>query len=166
MSRVDPIRLAEELVPPGPLREFSRRFASQADCQAFLFAVRYPTGFVCPRCAVARGWPLRGHRLIECANGHKVSLTAGTVLHSTRQDLLTWFHAAFLISTFTPLACPRCSSSGSSACAATRPHSRCCTGFAPCSWCRVARVCMARSRSMRRSLVGKTVIGTGAAATR
>lgn len=102
MAKVDPIRLAEELVPPGSLREFTRRFRSEADCEAFLFAVRYPTGFVCPRCAVERGWPLRGHRLIECANGHKVSLTAGTVLHGTRQDLLTWFHGAFLISTLTP----------------------------------------------------------------
>ncbi len=33
-----------------------------------------------------------GKRLFECANGHKVSLTAGTILHGTHQDLLTWFY--------------------------------------------------------------------------
>ena len=43
-----------------------------------------------------------GKRLIECANGHKVSLTAGTVLHGSRQDLITWFHAVLFISTLTP----------------------------------------------------------------
>jgi transposase-like protein len=102
MRRPDPIRLAAELKPPASLREFARRFASEADCEAFLFAVRYPEGFVCPRCGVERGWSLDGHRLIECPNGHKVSLTAGTILHRTRQSLLTWFHGAYLISTLTP----------------------------------------------------------------
>lgn len=102
MSGVDPIRLARELKPPASLRAFEKRFASEAACEEFLAAVRYAEGFVCPRCGVGRGWSLNGHRLIECANGHKVSLTAGTMLHGTRQDLLTWFHAAFLVSTLTP----------------------------------------------------------------
>lgn len=102
MPRPDPIQLAEALKPPASLREFRRRFVTEANCEEFLFAVRYPAGFVCPRCGVARGWPLRGSRLIECANGHKVSLTAGTILHRTRQDLLTWFHAAYRVSTLTP----------------------------------------------------------------
>jgi transposase-like protein len=102
MVRADPIALADSLGPPDSLREFTRRFASEADCEKFLFSVRYPRGFACPRCGVARGWALDGERLIECVAGHKVSLTAGTVLHRTRQDLLTWFHGAYLISTLTP----------------------------------------------------------------
>lgn len=102
MSLPDPIKLAKALNPPKSLRQFTRRFSTEADCEEFLFRVRYPNGFVCPRCAVERGWPLADKRLIECANGHKVSLTAGTVFHGTRQDLLTWFHAVFFISTLTP----------------------------------------------------------------
>lgn len=102
MSGFDPIQLAERLKPPSSLREFRRRFATEANCEEFLFAVRYPQGFVCPRCGIARGWRLHGTRLIECGNGHKVSLTAGTILHRTRQDLVTWFHAAYLVSTLTP----------------------------------------------------------------
>lgn len=102
MSPSDPVRLARALKPPKSLREFERRFATEADCEEFLFAIRYPEGFACPTCGVGRGWPLDGKRLIECSNGHKVSLTSGTVLHRTRQDLLTWFHAAYLISTLTP----------------------------------------------------------------
>jgi transposase-like protein len=102
MLHSDPVQLARTLKPPQSLREFNRRFATEAHCEEFLFAVRYPNGFVCPTCGVDRGWPLDGKRLIECSNGHKLSLTSGTVLHRTRQDLLTWFHAAYLMSTLTP----------------------------------------------------------------
>jgi transposase-like protein len=102
MPLSDPMQLARVLNPPNSLREFSLRFATEAACEEFLFSLRHPKGFICPRCGIERGWPLDGKRLIECANGHKVSLTAGTVLHRTRQDLVTWFHAAYLVSTLTP----------------------------------------------------------------
>jgi len=102
MLSPDPIRMTTALRPPESLRELRARFATEADCEKFLFRVRFPQGFVCPRCAEPRGWPLQVRRLIECANGHKVSLTAGTILHGTRQDLSTWFHAAYLVSTLTP----------------------------------------------------------------
>lgn len=87
---------------PRSLREFARRFGTEAACEAFLFALRYPEGFVCPRCSARRGWPIRHRRVVECPRGHQISLTAGTVLHRTRQDLVTWFHAAYLVSTLTP----------------------------------------------------------------
>ena len=102
MPRVNPIRLARDVDPPGSLNEFTRRFRTEQDCERFLFSVRYPQGFICPRCGVSRGWALDGQRLYECSSGHKVSLTAGTILHRTRQSLLTWFHAAYLLSTLTP----------------------------------------------------------------
>ena len=102
MTKADPIALARVLEPPASLREFTRRFASEANCEDFLFAVRYPEGFVCPRCGERRGWRLSSRHLIECANGHKTSLTAGTIMHRTRQDLMTWFQAAHLIATLTP----------------------------------------------------------------
>lgn len=98
----DPIILARQLNPPKSLFEFEARFRTEADCEEFLFQVRYPEGFVCPRCGSSRGWPLRGSRLTECASGHKVSLTAGTVFHGTHQDLRTWFQAVFFMVTLTP----------------------------------------------------------------
>jgi hypothetical protein len=102
MSSVDPIGLTRALRPPESLRELQKRFATEVDCEDFLFRVRFPQGFSCPHGAEQRGWPLQGHRLIECANGHKVSLTAGTILHGTRQELSTWLHATYLVSTLTP----------------------------------------------------------------
>lgn len=91
MSLPDTIILARQLRPPGSLTEFGARFRTEADCEAFLFQVRYPDGFVCPRCGSSRGWPLRGSRL-----------TAGTVLHGTRKDLKSWFLAVFFMVTLTP----------------------------------------------------------------
>jgi len=102
MPRPDPIQLAKALGPPGSWADFAQRFRSETDCERFLYAVRYPGGFRCPRCGESRGWPLDGQRLVECPNGHKLSLTAGTALHGTRQSLLIWFHGAYLISTLTP----------------------------------------------------------------
>jgi hypothetical protein len=102
MSLPDPIKLAQALNPPKSLRDFSRRFRAESDCENFLFRVRYPNGFVCPSCGVMQGWALKDNRLMECSSGHKISLTSGTAFHGTRQDLLTWFHAIFLISTLTP----------------------------------------------------------------
>lgn len=102
MALPNPIILARQLNPPKSFTEFEKRFGTETDCEEFLFRVRYPDGFVCPRCGSSRGWSLRGGRLTECANGHKVSLTAGTVLHGTRQDLKTWFQAVFFMTTLTP----------------------------------------------------------------
>jgi transposase-like protein len=98
----DPIKLARLLRPPKSLTEFEARFRTEADCEEFIFLVRYPDGFVCPSCGSPRGWSLRGSRLTECVNGHKVSLTAGTVLHGTHQDLKTWLQAVFFMVTLTP----------------------------------------------------------------
>jgi transposase-like protein len=102
MSNPELIRLTRELRPPASLRAFKERFSSESDCEDFLFRVRYPRGFVCPRCGSERGWRLGDGRMMECHHGHKISLTAGTILHRTRQDLSTWFHAAYLVSTLTP----------------------------------------------------------------
>lgn len=88
--------------PPEILTDFARRFLSEEACAEYLYSVRYPDGFVCPTCNVRRGWFLAGKRLIECANGHQTSLTAGTIMHGTKQDLVTWFFAAYLMTTLTP----------------------------------------------------------------
>ena len=39
---------------------------------------------------------------MACGNGHQTSVTAGTMMHRTKQPLLTWFYGAFLVSTLTP----------------------------------------------------------------
>lgn len=88
--------------PPFPttLRQFQLEYATEEACQKYLAQCRWPEGFVCPRCAHHRGYPLAGGRRWECAAcGHQVSLTSGTVLHNTKTPLNLWFWAAYLITT-------------------------------------------------------------------
>ena len=87
---------------PRSLLEFQRLFASEAQCADYLHHLRWPDGFVCPRCGCPTGYPLATRHVIECRNGHQVSLTAGTGLHRSKLPLTVWFYAAYLVSTLTP----------------------------------------------------------------
>ena len=87
---------------PRSLLEFQQLFTSEDQCTAYLHNLRWPTGFVCPKCGSRTGYPLTTRRVTECRNGHQVSLTAGTGLHRSRIPLTLWFHAAYLVSTLTP----------------------------------------------------------------
>ena len=81
--------------------EFFSRYGSEEQCAAALKALRWPQGFQCPRCAVAEHYVVgHGARTLYQCRGcrHQTSLTAGTLLDSTKLPLRTWFLAIFLIS--------------------------------------------------------------------
>ncbi len=83
--------------------EFQQRFASEEDCREYLFASRWPDGFLCPACGARGVGGETGRHLWICtACGRQTSITAGTVMHKTRLSLRTWFWAAYLVSTFHP----------------------------------------------------------------
>lgn len=88
---------------PRTLSEFQRRFATEEQCWRYLVACRWPDGYRCPRCAHAGAYELDGRGLLQCRScRHQASVTAGTVLHRTRQPLQLWFSAAYLVTTHTP----------------------------------------------------------------
>ena len=89
---------------PRTIVEFQRHFPDDQACTEYLFASRWPEGFVCPRCGNELAWPVAKRRLVwECAACHRQrSVTAGTVLHKTHTPLHLWFWAAYLMSTPTP----------------------------------------------------------------
>lgn len=78
---------------------FEARFPDEAACAAYLFARRWPQGFVCPACGGAKGWALTGKRFTwECAAcGRQSSVTAGTVMHRSHLPLRSWFMAAHIV---------------------------------------------------------------------
>jgi len=83
--------------------EFQERFATEEACREFLFASRWPEGFVCPGCGSGRaGGQTRRHLWVCTRCGHQSSVTAGTVMHATRTPLRTWFWAAYLVATHHP----------------------------------------------------------------
>lgn len=82
---------------PRTLLEFERRFASEEACREYLFTLRWPDGFVCPRCAEGKGW-LTKRGLIMCGScGLQTSVTAGTIFQDTRKPLALWFRGIWLV---------------------------------------------------------------------
>lgn len=82
---------------PRTLLEFERRFASEEACREYLFRLRWPDGFVCPRCADRKGW-LTKRGLITCAAcGLQTSVTAGTIFQDTHKPLVMWFRGIWLV---------------------------------------------------------------------
>ena len=63
----------------------------------YLEWLRWPDGFVCPRCGTAGGWRTDdgGFWCEPCRR--RVSVTAGTIFHGTRTPLTIWFAAAWYV---------------------------------------------------------------------
>src|SRR3954467_13459870 len=86
---------------PHSLIEFQSRFPDEAACVGYLFAARWPKGFVCPACGTGKAWPLQTtYGTWECARcGKQTSVTAGTIMHHSKLPLILGFWAAYLKST-------------------------------------------------------------------
>lgn len=77
---------------PKDFQEFLAQFRNEDDCWNYIFDIRWPNGFVCPKCANSQYW-LTEHKLIHCSQcGTQTSVTGGTIFHGTRKPLLLWFH--------------------------------------------------------------------------
>ena len=83
---------------PATLAEFQARFCDETKCAEYLERWRWPSGFVCPQCGGRDAWRLTRRRLLQCRScRHQSSITAGTVMHRSKQPLTTWFWAIFLV---------------------------------------------------------------------
>jgi transposase-like protein len=78
---------------PKSLPEFEERFKTEVSCLAYLVALRWPDGFVCPNCGGKAAW-LTVRNLFHCRGcGRQISVTAGTMFHGARKPLTLWFRA-------------------------------------------------------------------------
>src|SRR5271155_872141 len=78
---------------PRTLLELERQFATEEQCRAYLTRLRWPHGFICPRCGGQKGWPARGGRLVCASCQHPTTVTAGTVLQDSHLPLRLWLRA-------------------------------------------------------------------------
>jgi hypothetical protein len=84
---------------PITMIEFMHQFADDDACRAYLKKMRWPDGFVCPRCQGTSASYLVTRRLHQCRTcRHQVSVTAGTIFHATQTSLQKWFLAIFFVS--------------------------------------------------------------------
>jgi ISXO2-like transposase domain/Transposase zinc-ribbon domain len=82
---------------PKTILELERRFATEESCREYLFQLRWPNGFICPRCRGGSAWPASRGRLVCRACRHQTSVTAGTVFQDTRKPLTLWFRAIWYV---------------------------------------------------------------------
>ena len=84
-----------------PLAEFFQRYGTEEQCAVALAALRWPAGFRCPICSSDAHYVVSHgtRKLFQCRGcRHQASLTAGTIMDSTKLPLRTWFLAIYLIS--------------------------------------------------------------------
>lgn len=78
---------------PKTLLEFETRFSTEESCRDYLYQLRWPSGFSCPRCGYDKAWPV-SRDWFQCAGcDHKVSVISGTIFHGTHKSLMLWFRA-------------------------------------------------------------------------
>ena len=75
--------------------ELEDRFPTDEDCLAYLAKLRWPAGFVCPRCHATSGWQASRGRWICQACRHQASVLAGTIFQDTHKPLRLWFRAVW-----------------------------------------------------------------------
>lgn len=81
---------------PTTLPEFEKRFSTDEACREYLYRLKWPDGFICPRCGNIEFWWTSKSKLHCTACGHQASVTVGTVLENTKKPLTLWFMAIFL----------------------------------------------------------------------
>jgi len=82
---------------PRTLVELEARFSTEEGCREYLFRLRWPNGFRCPRCSGRKAWPVR-KILYQCSIcGYQTSVIAGTIFEGTRKPLAIWFRAIWWV---------------------------------------------------------------------
>jgi transposase-like protein len=82
---------------PPTLMELEQRLSTEQACRDYLFSLRWPEGFVCPRCGGREVWPMK-RALRQCAAcRYQASVTAGTIFQDSRVPLTLWFRAMWLV---------------------------------------------------------------------
>jgi transposase-like protein len=77
--------------------DFAMRFDTEDKCREHFFQLRFPHGFVCPKCGGSSCGQIRTRGLYQCKTCRKqISATSGTVFHGTHVSLRIWIWAIYL----------------------------------------------------------------------
>ncbi len=82
---------------PKTILEFEQQFSTEEACQEYLHHLRWPEGFVCPRCGYQKAWSM-GRQQLWCKHCNlQVSVKSGTIFQGSRIPLCIWFRAIWHI---------------------------------------------------------------------
>ena len=79
--------------------EFDMRFSNPSACYDYLFSLKWPDGFVCKKCGDKSYWISKKHLYICTTCEHQHSLTAGTIMDSSKKPITYWFKAMWWFTT-------------------------------------------------------------------
>ena len=80
------------------LPEFLAQYASEDQCRTALFKLRWPKGYVCPKCGHTAYSEIHDRQLYQCrACRFQASLIQGTIFSATKLPLTTWMLGIYLI---------------------------------------------------------------------
>lgn len=77
--------------------EFEKMFTNEEQCLQYLFQVRFPEGYICPKCEHVDYWN-NSRGLIICQKcKYELSITAGTIFHNAKLPMTTIFRALWWV---------------------------------------------------------------------
>jgi transposase-like protein len=80
------------------LSAFTKRYGTEAQCEAAVAAWRWPSGFICPNCGGTAHGIVGKRRLYECHACHRqTSLKSGTIFAKSLVPLTKWFQCMWLL---------------------------------------------------------------------
>jgi len=85
-----------EEYPRSP-KELDALLGSEQACWDYLVRLRWPDGFVCPRCGGRSAWQASRGRMVCAACQRQTTVTAGTVFERTRLPLTLWLRAIWTV---------------------------------------------------------------------
>jgi transposase-like protein len=77
--------------------ELERRFCSEQACREYLTQLRWPSGFVCPRCGSTKAWTAKRDRHVCSSCRYQATVTAGTIFQDRHLPLQLWFRAIWQV---------------------------------------------------------------------
>jgi transposase-like protein len=83
---------------PKNWEQFIDWFHDDQACLDYIYKIRWPNGFICPRCCLNKTpYKLKNGTLMCTACRKETSVTAGTIFNKTRTSLKDWFGAVWYI---------------------------------------------------------------------
>jgi len=82
---------------PRDILELERSFPDEESCRDYLFQLRWPEGFTCPKCNNSDFWKASRGRIMCNVCRHQTTITAGTIFEGTRKPLTLWFRAIWYV---------------------------------------------------------------------
>lgn len=79
--------------------EFDQRFSDPKACYDYLFKHKWPDGFICKKCGHTKFWVGKRKLYICTQCEHQHSLTAGTIMDSSKKPIIYWFKAMWWFTT-------------------------------------------------------------------